>query len=200
MSGFPLLLIPLAICNIIIFLMPGVAFDTRLFALTLPSLALWTVTLSDAMIALGLLLLMLEMLRSARAGGKYIIDHLLALVIFAGAAVEFALLPPFANATFFLLTLIALVDFLSGLGLRRRPRRVVETVVAEPVPQPVVVREPPPAPAPAAVIVPPPPPPEPMPLPKPVAEDHTSVAPARVEPVIDVVPNETQDRPARPNP
>ena len=27
MIGFPLLLIPLAICNIIVFLMPGVSFD-----------------------------------------------------------------------------------------------------------------------------------------------------------------------------
>ena len=51
MVGFPLLLIPLAIYNIIVFLMPGVSFATPLFALTLVSGAAWPVTLSDVLIA-----------------------------------------------------------------------------------------------------------------------------------------------------
>src|SRR5207253_6041739 len=41
MIGFPLLLIPLAICNIIVFLMPGVAFATPLFTLILMSGVAW---------------------------------------------------------------------------------------------------------------------------------------------------------------
>jgi hypothetical protein len=216
-SGFPLLLIPLAICNIIAFLMSDVKFDVQLFELPLRSGDIWAVQLGHALVALALLLLMLELLRSARAGGKYVTDHLLSLVIFGGAAAEFVLLPKFGNSTFFLLTLITLVDFLAGLGLRRRPRRVVETVRAEPVPvesvsvepvpQTVVVRPPPaPAPAPASVIVPPPPPPDPVPLPKPEPSfgphtDDGHIPPAggpRVEPVIDGPTHEPHDRPGRP--
>jgi hypothetical protein len=120
MIGFPLLLIPLAICNIIVFLMPGVAFATPLFTLTLMSGVVWPVTLSDVLIALGILLLMFELIKGARPGAKYFMDHLLSLVVFAGAAAEFVMLPQFGTSTYFLLTMLALVDFLSGIALRAR--------------------------------------------------------------------------------
>ena len=122
MIGFPLLLIPLAICNIIVFLMPGVALATPLFTLTLVSGVAWTVTLSDVLIALGILLLLFEVIKGARPGSKYFMDHLLSLVVFAGAAAEFVMLPQFGTSTYFLLTMLALVDFLSGVALRTRRR------------------------------------------------------------------------------
>ncbi|MEA2939652.1 MAG: hypothetical protein QOD09_181 [Bradyrhizobium sp.] len=120
MIGFPLLLIPLAICNIIVFLMPGVSFVAPLFTLTLISGAAWPVTLSDVLIALGILLLLFEVIKGARPGSKYFMDHLLSLVVFAGAAAEFVMLPQFGTSTYFLLTMLALVDFLSGIALRVR--------------------------------------------------------------------------------
>ena len=194
MSGFPLLLIPLAVCNIIVFLMPGVSFAVPLVTLPLMSGAAWTVTLSDALVALGLLLLLLEVQKSARPGGKYLTDHLLSLAIFAAAAAEFVMLPQFANATFFLLTLTALVDFLSGLALRgRRPKRLRETVVSEPIPQTVEIREP--APAVATVVAPAPRPVVEQPRPEAVS---TEAGPLRVEPVIDMDPVEVPN--ARPSP
>lgn len=124
MIGFPLLLIPLAICNIIVFLMPGVSFVTPLFTLTLVSGAAWPVTLSDLLIALGIVLLLFEVIKGARPGSKYFMDHLLSLVVFAGAAAEFVMLPQFGTSTYFLLALLALVDFLSGIALRARRRLV----------------------------------------------------------------------------
>jgi hypothetical protein len=120
MIGFPLLLIPLAICNIIVFLMPGVSFVTPLVTLTLMSGVAWPVTLSDVLIALGILLLLFEVIKGARPGSKYFMDHLLSLVVFAGAAAEFVMLPQFGTSTYFLLTMLALVDFLSGIALRAR--------------------------------------------------------------------------------
>jgi hypothetical protein len=122
MIGFPLLLIPLAVCNIIVFLMPGVSFVAPLFTLTLMSGAAWPVTLSDVLIALGILLLLFEVIKGARPGSKYFMDHLLSLVVFAGAAAEFVMLPQFGTSTYFLLTMLALVDFLSGIALRTRRR------------------------------------------------------------------------------
>ena len=86
MVGFPLLLIPLAIYNIIVFLMPGVSFAEPLVKLTLMSGAEWPLTLSDMLLALGIVLLLLEVIKGARPGAKYLTDHLLSLIVFGGAA------------------------------------------------------------------------------------------------------------------
>ncbi|MGO4712105.1 hypothetical protein [Bradyrhizobium sp. 2TAF24] len=118
--GFPLLLIPLAIVNIIAFLMPGVSFTDPLITVTLMSKVAWKVTFGDILIALGMLLLMFEVIKAARPGGKYFTDHFLALLVLAGAVAEFLLLPQFATSVFFLLTVLALVDFLAGVSLRLR--------------------------------------------------------------------------------
>ena len=120
MVGFPLLLIPLAIYNILVFLMPGVSLSEPLFRVTLMSGSEWPVTLSDILLALGVLLLLLEVVKGARPGAKYLTDHLLSFVVFGAAAAEFLLWPKFASSTYFLLTLLALVDFVSGIALRAR--------------------------------------------------------------------------------
>jgi hypothetical protein len=121
MVGFPLLLIPLAIYNIIVWLMPGVSLNEPLVTLPLmTSGAQWQVNLSDILIALGILMLLFEVIKGARPGAKFLTDHLLSLIVFGGALAEFLLWPRFANSAFFLLTLLALVDFLTGVTLRVR--------------------------------------------------------------------------------
>ncbi|WP_441280901.1 hypothetical protein [Tardiphaga sp. 862_B3_N1_1] len=160
--GFPLLLIPVAICNIIAFLMPDLALSgpIPLFPITLMSKDIWIVTLNDLLVALSILLLWLEVMRAARPAPKYFTDHFLSLLVFGAAATEFVMLPKFGNATFFLITLTAMVDFLAGISLRaRRPRRVAAPVYApepapryEPAPAPVAPTHPP-APVPAATSV-----------------------------------------------
>jgi hypothetical protein len=120
MVGFPLLLIPLAVCNIIGFLMPGLSFSAALFTLRLMSGVVWAVTLSDLLVGLGILMLLLEVIKGARPGAKYFMDHLLSLVVFGAAAAEFLLLPQFGTSTYFLLAMLALVDFLSSIALRAR--------------------------------------------------------------------------------
>src|ERR1700684_3295049 len=120
MVGFPLLLIPLAIYNIIAFLMRDVSFAAPLVTVPLTSGTAWPVTLSDVLVTLGIVLLLCEVIKGARPGAKYLTDHLLSLVVFGGAAAEFVLLPLFGTSTYFLLVLLSLVDFLSGLALRAR--------------------------------------------------------------------------------
>ena len=141
MVGFPLLLIPLAIYNIIVFLMPSVSFTDPLVKLTLMSGAEWTVTLSDVLLTLGILLLLAEVIKGARPGAKYLTDHLLSLIVFGAAAAEFVLWPKFGTSTYFLMTALSLVDFLSGLALRTRRRAVAAAPVAAPPPK---AAEPPP--------------------------------------------------------
>ena len=148
--AFPLLLIPLAICNIIVFLMPDLALSSTapLFSIPLMSKDVWAVTLGDLLVALGIMLLLLEVMRAARPAAKYFTDHFLSLLVFGAAAAEFVMLPKFGNSTFFLITLIAMVDFFAGISLRaRRPRRVVAVApVAEPVRAEAEPRYEPPAP------------------------------------------------------
>ena len=134
MVGFPLLLIPLAIYNIIVFLMPDLSFTDPLVKVTLMSGAEWAVTLSDVLLTLAILLLLAEVIKGARPGAKYLTDHLLSLIVFGAAAAEFVLWPKFGTSTYFLLTALSLVDFLSGLALRTRRRAVA--VAAAPAPPP----------------------------------------------------------------
>lgn len=139
MIGFPLLLIPVAICNIIVFLMPdlSLAGPVQLFSVTLMSKDVLYISLKDVLVSLSILLLLLEVMRAARPASKYFTDHFLSLLVFAGAAYEFMMLPKFGNATFLTVTLVALVDFLAGISLRaRRPRRVAPVYAPEPAPRP----------------------------------------------------------------
>jgi hypothetical protein len=209
MVGFPLLLIPLAIYNIIVFLMPGVSFTDPLVKLTLMSGAEWTVTLSDVLLTLAILLLLAEVIKGARPGAKYLTDHLLSLIVFGAAAAEFVLWPKFGTSTYFLMTALSLVDFLSGLALRTRRRAVA--VAAAPAPRakaavpekaeaPAVEPEPAPAPPPAAPAAPSVPaaasvaesvlqdPPEPKPVQPVVASEPKPVQPVVAPEADPVVP------------
>jgi hypothetical protein len=158
MVSFPLLLIPLALYNIIVFLMPGVSFLDPLVTLRLVSGTEWQVTLSDVLLTVGILMLLLEVIKGARPGAKYLTDHLLSFVLFSAAAAEFVLWPKFGNSTYFLLTLLAMVEFFSGVGLRVRRRAVAHSPAVssrsrtrlEPSePEPPVQASEPAAPAPA---------------------------------------------------
>jgi hypothetical protein len=166
MVGFPLLLIPLAIYNIIVFLMPGVTLAEPVLTLTLMSGAGWPVTLSDILLALGILLLLLEVIKGARPSAKYLTDHLLSLIVFGAAAAEFLLWPKFGTSTYFLLSMLALADFLSGIALRtrrgavtaaaaRRAARTRASAAPEPQPDPAPVPSKPAAAPPVAETAPP---------------------------------------------
>ena len=134
MVGFPLLLIPLAVYNIIAFLMPSVSFSDVLFKVPMITGETWPVTLADLMLALGIVLLLLEIVKGARPGSKFLMDHLLSLIIFGAAAAEFVMWPKFGNSTYFLLVLLAMADFLGGIAqrTRRRVTYVAETTVPAP--------------------------------------------------------------------
>ena len=122
MVGFPLLLIPLAVYNIIVFLMPTVSFTDTLFKVPMMTGEAWAVTLGDVLLALGIVLLMLEVGKGARPGAKFLMDHLLSLIVFGAAAAEFVMWPKFGNSVYFLLVLLAMADFFGGIAQRtRRP-------------------------------------------------------------------------------
>jgi hypothetical protein len=124
--GFPLLLVPFAIYNMIAFLTPGVSWTTPVATIHMMSGQDWVLTWEDLLLAFAILLLAIEMLKSTRMGMRSIVDHVLAMALFIAMLVEFLLVRQAGTSTFFLLTMIALVDVLVGfiVSIRSSQRQV----------------------------------------------------------------------------
>jgi hypothetical protein len=118
--GFPLLLITFAIYNIIAFLMPGVSWTDTLFSVHMVSGADWAMSTGDLLIAVAILLLAGEIIKSTRIGTRTILDHSLSLVLFLGMLVEFLLVQATATGTFFILLVISFVDVIAGFAVTLR--------------------------------------------------------------------------------
>ena len=118
--GFPLLLIPFAIYNIIAFLMPGVSWTGAFTTVHMVSGGDWSMSVGDILITLAILLLFGEMMKSTRIGIRTVVDHALSLVLFLGIMAEFLLVQQAATATFFLLLVISFVDVLGGFAVTLR--------------------------------------------------------------------------------
>jgi hypothetical protein len=118
--GFPLLLITFAVYNIVAFLMPGVSWTGMLFSVHMVSGADWTMSASDLLLTLAILLLAGEVVKSTRIGARTILDHSLSLVLFLGMLVEFLLVKQTATGTFFLLLVISFIDVIAGFAVTLR--------------------------------------------------------------------------------
>jgi hypothetical protein len=118
--GFPLLLIPFAIYNIIAFLMPGGSWTGAIVTVHMVSGADWTMSSGDLLVTLGILVLFGEVMKSTRIGIRTVIDHALSLILFLGMLVEFLLVKQCATATFFLLLAISFIDVLGGFAVTLR--------------------------------------------------------------------------------
>ena len=120
MLGFPLLLIPFAIYNIIAFLMPGVAWSSVVSTVHMMSGVDWKMTTGDVLVALAILLLCGDVMKSSRISRRTIIDHALSLILFLGMLIEFILVKQAATATFFLLLVVGFIDVLGGFAVTLR--------------------------------------------------------------------------------
>ncbi len=118
--GFPLLLIPFAIYNIVAFVMPGVSFSTTLTSVHMVSDTNWTMSAGDMLVSLAILLLFGEMLKATRVGIRTVVDHGLSLLLFLVMLVEFILVKQAASPTFFLLLVTGFVDVLGGFAITLR--------------------------------------------------------------------------------
>lgn len=120
MLALPLLIIPLAIFNIVVFLTPGISWDTTLTSVQMISGATWTISLEEAFVAFSLFILFFEILKSTRVSSRSLIDHMLSMLIFVIALVEFLLVPQAGNSTFGLLLCIMLLDVVAGFSVAVR--------------------------------------------------------------------------------
>ena len=118
--GFPLLVIPFAIYNMIAFLTPGMSWTDKVATIHLISGQDWTVTPEEMLLAFSILLLGVEVIKAARTGLRGLMDHILSLILFVVMLVEFLLVARAGTSTFFLLMTISFVDVLAGFIITAR--------------------------------------------------------------------------------
>lgn len=143
--AFPLLLIPFAFFNIVVFLLNMPLSDeekSAVFEIPLasePTMPLvfdhsLTVTIGDFIVAVGILLLYVELLKAVRPGGKGFIDHALAFILFIAMACELVFVPRAASPTLFLLVVLGFVDLIAGLSMRMVQPKIMYERAAPPPP------------------------------------------------------------------
>lgn len=136
LSAFPLFLIPVAIyCAVAlttggdpVTLMQGteVLSDkaSPLMAIlgekafTIPMIAgdiEWVMTKGDALLLISIAVLFMEILKSTSTGTATIMNHAMSMIVFIVCLMLFLLHPNFATSTFFIITVMALLDVLAGV-------------------------------------------------------------------------------------
>ncbi len=121
LTNFPLMAIALILYNLNIFgLIGGSNLGNAVISMGMVSGAIWTLSLGEVFILLGLILLFFEILKSTRVGSASILDHLLSTLVFVIFLVEFLLVGPAATGVFFILMVMALIDVLAGFAVSVR--------------------------------------------------------------------------------
>jgi hypothetical protein len=118
--GFPLLIVPFAIYNMIVFLLPGLSLTDPLFSVHMLSGADMNFSISDLLLVFAILLLFVEVMKSTRVGTRSIVDHMLSLLLFIVMMGEFIITPRAATSTFLILTVLCLVDVIAGFSITIR--------------------------------------------------------------------------------
>ena len=121
-AAFPLLALPVLLYNLVVLTMPGGLKSTDaagqltgpLFTIRMTSEGAWPISLGDLFLGASLIVLFIELLKSTNSRNIAIVNHSLSMVLFVGCLVEFLLLKGFATSTFFLITLMVLLDVLAG--------------------------------------------------------------------------------------
>jgi len=124
-AALPLLALPVILYNLLMVALVGgvraadaaARLSAPLFTVAIASHATWTVSLGDLLLMGALVVLFVELLKSASSHQVAIINHSLSMILFIVCLVEFLLLPAFATSTFFLLALMVLLDVLAGFIL-----------------------------------------------------------------------------------
>ena len=119
--GVPLLVFPFALYNILVLLIPGFSWNSEIWHVYMISGGEWGITPSDAIVAASVVILLIDMLRSARrAGRRTIMAHVLSMILFVGMLIEFMTVKAVVSSTFFLLLVISFVDVAGGFAVSIR--------------------------------------------------------------------------------
>ncbi|OUD15638.1 hypothetical protein [Thioflexithrix psekupsensis] len=114
---FPLIGVPILLYCLIGLGYLGVMDSTELFTLTLVSETQWVLNVADFLVILAIFLLYIEIFKATRTSAISIVDHILSLGVFIASLVTFLIWPPAGTSTFFMLTLIAMIDVIAGFTI-----------------------------------------------------------------------------------
>lgn len=123
---FPFLLIPVLIYNLMALLSasapPGSTEPTLLatisghaFSIPMISGVRMGLNWGDLLLLLAVACLLVEVIKATRTTSPAIINHMLSMGLFIVCLTEFLLFPSFATSTFFLTTMIVLLDAMAGM-------------------------------------------------------------------------------------
>jgi hypothetical protein len=121
-AAFPFLIVVILIYNLIVFL-SATALNDPVLSVPMISRAVMTVTVGDLIILLGLVVLFIEVLKSARSTTATILDHMMSTAVFIVALVEFLIVREAGTAVFLILTTICLIDVVAGYTVSIRTAR-----------------------------------------------------------------------------
>lgn len=121
--GFPLLVIPLAIYNMVAFLTPGVRWDSAIASIHLVSQADWTMTLGDIFMMAALIVLFIEVIKATQTTSRSLVDHGLSMLVFIVALIEFLTVTQAATSTFAMLVMYCLFDVVAGFSVTIKTAR-----------------------------------------------------------------------------
>ncbi|MDZ7822912.1 MAG: hypothetical protein U5K75_01945 [Ahrensia sp.] len=120
-SVIPLMIIPLIGYNLVLMTSASERpWDGQVFSVTMISGGVWSMSLGAVLIAVGLLFLFFEILKSTRTSNTSVLDHLFSTIVFIVFLVEFLIVPGAATSIFFLLMMMALVDLMAGFSVSIR--------------------------------------------------------------------------------
>jgi len=122
LTAFPLLTIPVVVYAIYALTSlagtaatdPDLALQAGLISINLPSGGVWSLGVGDLIIFFGLIFLFFELLKSTSSQRVAIINHALSMGLFVICLILFLLLPSFATSTFFLISMMVLLDVMAG--------------------------------------------------------------------------------------
>jgi hypothetical protein len=124
-AAAPLLILPVAAYNLLALAFAGgfastvanARLTTPLFQLRTAPGGVWPVSVADLLLAASLVVMFVELIKSTHDRRVAIVNHALSMALFVACLAEMLLASAFATSTFFLITLMVLLDVLAGFIL-----------------------------------------------------------------------------------
>lgn len=122
LAAFPLLALPVVLYNLLMLTLSGwfsgsgaaARLGAPILSVRMASRAAWPISLGDLLLAGSLLILFAELLKSAGSRRMALVNQALSMLLFIVCLLEFLLFPAFATSTFFLISLMVLLDVAAG--------------------------------------------------------------------------------------
>ena len=119
-AAIPLTIIPLILFNILAYIWGPEIWDGIVFGITMLSGIRWILHVGDLMIVGALIILFLEVMKSARPGSNTIANHVLSTIVLIIYIVQFIVSGIAASSVYFILAVIALFDVVAGFSISIR--------------------------------------------------------------------------------